>query len=74
MESLERVLASELMAACQGLDFRRPLRSSDQLESVHRRFREMVAFWAEDRIAAPDVERARAVLLGGLDEELADLD
>ena len=38
------------------------------------RFREKVAFWDEDRIAAPDVERARAVLLEDLDEELADLE
>ena len=48
VECLERVLAIELMAACQGLDFRRPLRSSDRLESVHRRFREKVAFRDEE--------------------------
>lgn len=73
VESLERVLAIELLSACQGLDFRRPLRSSDKLESVHRRLREKVPFWDEDRIAAPDVERARSVLLWDLDDELADL-
>ena len=37
-----RVLAVELLAACEALDFRRPLRSSAALEAVHARVRERV--------------------------------
>jgi hypothetical protein len=37
-----RVLAVELLAACEALDFRRPLRSSEALEAVHARVRRSV--------------------------------
>jgi histidine ammonia-lyase len=68
---LETVLAIELLAAAQALDLRRPLRSSEILEEAHRRLRETVPFWESDRLAAPAIEGARAVLADGLNDLLA---
>jgi len=49
------IVAIELLAACQGIDMRRPLTSSPRLESVHQAVRQHVAFYAEDRFFAPDI-------------------
>jgi histidine ammonia-lyase len=57
-----RVLAVELLAACEALDFRRPLRSSPALEAVHARVRERVPTHGHDRVLSPEIE-ALAVLL-----------
>jgi histidine ammonia-lyase len=39
--NVRRIVAIELLAACQGLDFRAPLRSSDALEAVRKCVREV---------------------------------
>jgi histidine ammonia-lyase len=57
-----RVLAVELLAACEALDFRRPLRSSAALEAVHARVRQSVPTHGQDRVLGPEIE-ALAVLL-----------
>ena len=62
VSNVRRVLAIELVAAAQGIDLLRPLRSSERLESVHRIVRERVAFRDEDREMAADIERGIAVL------------
>jgi len=64
-ENLRAILAIELLAACQGLDLRRPARSSPVLERVHTTVRERVAPWHEDRFFAPDLEAACQLLVAG---------
>lgn len=54
--NLERVLAIELMAAAQALDFRRPSLSSPSLEAVHRAYRKVVPMLGDDRIISTDIE------------------
>jgi histidine ammonia-lyase len=74
------VIAIELLAAAQGCDFHRPLPSSDVLETVRTRLREVVPHLEEDRHLYPDidaavrlvntgavVEAARGVVLPSLD-------
>ncbi len=56
------IVAIELLAAAQGIDFRRPLRSSEKLEAAHAIVREQVAFYDHDRHFAPDIEAAMEVL------------
>ena len=60
--NVRRVLAIELVAAAQGIDLLRPLRSSERLETVHRMVRERIAFRDEDREMAVDLERGIALL------------
>jgi histidine ammonia-lyase len=64
VDNLERVLAIELMAAFQAMEFLRPLRSSASLERVRRDFRRKVRAWDRDRELAPDLEKSRAFLSG----------
>ncbi len=58
VEYLGIVLGIELMVAAQGLDLRRPLRSSPTLERLHAAFRAVVPRLDGDRTLAPDLEAA----------------
>ena len=69
-----QVLAIELLAAAQGLDLLRPLRSSDRLEALHGAVRRVVAPWDEDREMAPDLAAADRLLAGGEIPHLAELE
>ena len=62
VENLERVLAIELIAAFQAMEFLRPLTSSRPLERVRRLFRRKVRAWTADRELHPDLENARLFL------------
>lgn len=66
IDNTEQVLAIELLAAAQGIDLLRPLRSSDQLEAVHTELRKLVPIWEIDREMAPDIELA-TTFLGSMD-------
>lgn len=55
-ENTVGIVAIELLSACQGIDFRRPLTSSPTLESIYQLVRNEVPFYAEDRFFAPDIE------------------
>jgi histidine ammonia-lyase len=59
------ILGIELLAAAQGIEFLRPLRSSPALEAVHALVREHCPSIAVDRYLAPDIERATALVSGG---------
>ncbi|MFP5394263.1 MAG: histidine ammonia-lyase, partial [Gammaproteobacteria bacterium] len=59
------IVGIELLAAAQGIDFHRPLKSSAHLEHVHARLRREVAFFDADRLFAPDIEAARALVASG---------
>jgi histidine ammonia-lyase len=56
-ENTANVLAIELLAACQGVDFRAPLKSSESLETAKGLVRERVPFYDQDRYFAPDIEK-----------------
>jgi histidine ammonia-lyase len=60
-----RVIAIELMAAAQGIDFHRPMRTSDLLEAAHARIRGAVATLDADRALAGDIEAIAALIAGG---------
>ncbi|GAC1631219.1 MAG: histidine ammonia-lyase [Chloroflexota bacterium] len=55
LENLETVLAIELLCAAEGLDYRRPLRSSPSLEKVHELIRSRVPHLDEDRPLYRDI-------------------
>lgn len=59
------IVAIEILAACQGIDFLRPLKTSPQLEMIHKMVRELVPFYAEDRFFAPDIAKVKALVQSG---------
>jgi histidine ammonia-lyase len=61
-ENTRGIVAIELLAAAQGIDFRRPLKSSAALESAHALLRKRVAFYDHDRHFASDIEAAKSVI------------
>jgi histidine ammonia-lyase len=58
VENVRTVLAIELYTACQALDFRRPLKSSKDVEQVHELFRKDVSFLTNDRVMSDDIRLA----------------
>ncbi|XP_025108687.1 LOW QUALITY PROTEIN: histidine ammonia-lyase-like [Pomacea canaliculata] len=62
VEHVEQVLAIELLAACQALEFLRPLKTTAPLEEVHRLVRTLVKPWAKDRFMAPDIDAITKLL------------
>lgn len=59
------ILGIELLAAAQGIDFLRPLKSSAALEQVHALLRRDVPKMMQDRYLAPDIAHATALVRGG---------
>jgi histidine ammonia-lyase len=59
------ILGIELLAAAQGIDFLRPMKSSRVLETVHALVRKQCATLSEDRYLAPDIERATTLVTDG---------
>ena len=64
-ENVRGILAIEWLGACQGLDFRHGLKSSEKLERARNILRERVPYYQEDRFFAPDIEAASALLASG---------
>eukprot|EP00742_Colponemidia_sp_Colp-10_P003515 GILJ01003742.1.p1 GENE.GILJ01003742.1~~GILJ01003742.1.p1 ORF type:complete len:593 (+),score=100.38 GILJ01003742.1:59-1780(+) len=62
VEHVETVVAIELLAACQALEFLRPLKTTVALEDLHSLVRTCVAEWSGDRYMAPDIEQAKRLL------------
>jgi histidine ammonia-lyase len=62
LDNLEYILSIELLTACQAIEFRRPLKSSEVLEFAHEFVREFVSFAEEDRIFADDIEKIKTCI------------
>jgi histidine ammonia-lyase len=56
VENTRRILAIELMAACQALEFLKPLETSPPLGAVYRLVRERIAPHDRDRVLSPEIE------------------
>jgi histidine ammonia-lyase len=62
VEQVECVVAIELMCAAQALEFRRPLKSSREIERAHTVVRSVVPRLEEDRVLAGDIEALAAAV------------
>lgn len=58
IQNVEKVLAIELLAAVQALEFRRPLKSSNEIESLVKEFRKKISFNESDRFLHEDMVNA----------------
>lgn len=62
LENLQTILAIELLNASQGLEFRRPLKSSPIIESLHKKVREKVSFIECDRELWIDIAQIKGLI------------
>ncbi|WP_113907577.1 histidine ammonia-lyase [Aliidiomarina celeris] len=64
-ENTAAIVAIELLSTAQGLDFRRPLKSSPIIESAYAKVREKVSFYDEDRYFSPDIKAIIQLIRSG---------
>jgi histidine ammonia-lyase len=55
VDNTATILAIELLAACQGLEFHKPLETSPRLQKMYQEVRKEVLPWSKDRYFAPDI-------------------
>jgi histidine ammonia-lyase len=72
VEHVERIVAIELMCAAQAVEFRRPLKSSPQLEAVHEAVRKVVPKLEQDRVLAGDIDALAAAIRQGAFKDWCD--
>ncbi|MCB2021040.1 MAG: histidine ammonia-lyase, partial [Burkholderiaceae bacterium] len=65
IRNVAHILAIELLAAAQGIEFLRPLKSSAALEAAHGLLRAQCPAMPADRYLAPDIERAAILVTDG---------
>ncbi|MEO8124638.1 MAG: histidine ammonia-lyase [Burkholderiales bacterium] len=65
IRNVAHILAIELLAAAQGIEFLRPLKSSAALEAAHALLRARCPALASDRYLAPDIEHATTLVTNG---------
>jgi histidine ammonia-lyase len=58
-ENLVTILAIELMNAAQAMHFRRPQKTSPELETLLEEYRKEVSFVMDDRYLSPDIRKSR---------------
>ena len=59
------IVACELIAAAQGIELRRPLRSTEKIERIVATIRERVEFLEKDRYLAPDIASTAELIEAG---------
>ncbi|KAH7644813.1 histidine ammonia-lyase [Dermatophagoides farinae] len=62
IENVQRIIAIELLAACQAIEFLRPLRTTRPLEAVYHTVRREVKPWENDRIMNTDINAVTDLL------------
>jgi len=66
LDNTAGVVGIEWLCAAQALEFHRPLKSSDPIEALHARLRAKVPRLSVDRLMAPDIEAATALVEQGV--------
>jgi histidine ammonia-lyase len=65
IHNVAHILGIELLAAAQGVEFLRPLKSSAALETAHALLRAQCPAMTQDRTLAPDIEHATRLVTDG---------
>lgn len=65
IDNTATILAIELLAACQGLEFHNPLKTSPGLNSYYEKLRSYVEPFDQDRYFAPDIAIVKQMVLNG---------
>lgn len=61
-ENVLNIVAIETLAACQGVDFRAPLKTSETLQRQIGLIRNEISFYDKDRFFAKDINKAREII------------
>ncbi|QNI04263.1 histidine ammonia-lyase [Halomonas sp. SH5A2] len=61
-DNVRGIVAIEWLSACQGLDMRQGLKSTETLEQARKLLRDRVSHYDQDRFFAPDIEAASDLL------------
>ena len=56
------MIAIELLAACQAIEFLRPMKTTVPLEEVYNLVRSEVPAWDKDRYMSPDIVKVKNLL------------
>ncbi|KAJ6242234.1 histidine ammonia-lyase [Anaeramoeba flamelloides] len=56
VKNIEYIVAIELLAACQALEFLKPYKPSKPIQKVYQLVRKLVEPWDKDRYFSPDIE------------------
>jgi len=59
------VVSIELLAACQAIDFHKPLTTSKRLQAVFEKIRARVPMYKADRLVAPDIDTVSELIRSG---------
>ena len=65
VDNTTHIVAIELLAAAQGIDFRAPLKTSPLLQRHHAQVRTKAAFYDHDRLLSPDIEGVAMMIRHG---------
>ena len=65
LDNTAHIIAIELLAAAQGIEFLRPLTSSKALEEAHALLRKHCPAMGDDHYLAPDIEHAKVLVDSG---------
>ncbi|CAF1206768.1 unnamed protein product [Rotaria sordida] len=65
IDNVEKILAIELLMACQAIDLQRPNTTTPPLEAIHKLVRQTIDKWDEDRFMAPTIEAAIRIIRSG---------
>ena len=65
LENVAYVLAIELLAAAQGIDFLRPLEPGSGTNAAHQCIRRSVPHLENDRVPAPDIQAIYRIIMDG---------
>ena len=71
-DNLLYIIAIEFLAACQGIDFRKPLKTSSPLRQAHETLRTRIPFATQDRLLAEDIAVTAEVIRTPAVQTLAD--
>ena len=66
VENSAHIVAIELLAAAQGIDFHAPQKTSPILQDVHCKLRTLASFYERDRPFSPDIKAVTALVLSDM--------
>ena len=66
LKNVQAVLAIEILTACQGLEFHKPMKFGKGTETVYKEIRKSVSPLLNDRIIYKDIESVRTIIMNDL--------